>query len=201
MATTDDFVEREITNEITTISLWMAERRLLYEYPDHAPEAFGTYDETHIPMIQKGIIGELTTFDYFHSKLNEEFALDPPETRWEAVKDRLCLQNHVGCFDKGSDLTIGEKQVDVKTYFERDLTIPQMLNYNLFVSRNEVQCKNAADYYIQAFFTPDDTIVLAGCHDGLPQNIRYNIPTPAYYCPVPELMPVAALIPILLEPR
>ena len=92
MATVNDFIERPITTDITTISLWMAKRRLLYEYPGHAPEAFGEYDESHIPNIQKGIIGELITFDYLHTKLDEMFGRLPPAQRWDAVEDRLCLQ-------------------------------------------------------------------------------------------------------------
>lgn len=64
MVTIHECVECPITDEINTISLWMAERRILYEYPGHDPDAFGAYDESHIPSIQKGIIGELITFDY-----------------------------------------------------------------------------------------------------------------------------------------
>jgi hypothetical protein len=200
MATINEFVELTITDEINTISLWMAERRLLYEYPHHGSEkSFGPYDETHISNIQKGIIGELITFDYLHTKLHEEFGELPWENRWEAVKDRLCLQNHVGCFDEGSDLTIGDKAIDVKTYHDRILTKEQMINYNLFVNVKEVRGKDPADFYIQAFFTPDDTIVLAGCHRGLPEYIRYNIPEPAHACPVGDLEPIAILEVLLLE--
>ena len=201
MATINDFVELEITDDITTISHWMAERRILYEYPHHGPETFGAYDESHIPNIQKGIIGELITFDYLHTKLDAEFGSLPWENRWEAVKDRLCLQNHVGCFDEGSDITIGDKAIDVKTYHERTLTKEQMINYNLFVNVKEVRGKDPADFYIQAFFTPDDTIVLAGCHRGLPGHIRYNIPEPAHACPVPDLEPISILEELLLETR
>lgn len=200
MASINEFVELEITDEIKTISRWMAERRILYEYPHHgSEEAFGKYDDTHIPNIQKGIIGELITFDYLHTQLDEEFGEFPWENRWEAVKDRLCLQNHVGCFDEGSDLTIGDKAVDVKTYHDRILTKEQMINYNLFVNVKEVRGKDPADFYIQAFFTPDGTIVLAGCHRGLPENIRYDIPEAAHACPVRNLEPIAILEALLLE--
>ena len=177
----------------------MAERRLLYEYPHYGSNAFGPYDEGHISNIQKGIIGELITFDYFHTKIDEEFGELPWENRWEVVKDRLCLQNHVGCFDEGSDLTIGEKTIDVKTYHDRILTIEQMIRYNLFINVKEVRGKEPADYYIQAFFTPDNTIALAGCHQGLPEDIRYNIPEPAYACPVGDLEPIRILEELLLE--
>lgn len=199
MATINHFVERTITAEISTISRWIAERRILYEYPHYGSKTFGKYDDTHIPVIQKGIIGELITFDYLHTKLDEKFGMLPWENRWEVVKDRLCLQNHIGCFDEGSDLTIGEKAIDVKTYHDRILTKEEMSSYNLLVNVKEVQGKDPADFYIQAFFTPDNTIVLAGCHQGLPQNIRYNLPEPAYACPVPNLDPIAILVDLLLE--
>ena len=199
MATVNDFVELEITNEIFTISHWMAERRILYEYPHYGSGTFGEYDESHIPNIRKGIIGELITFDYLHTKLAEEFGTLPWENRWEVVKDRLCLQNHVGCFDEGSDLTIREKTIDVKTYHEQEVTKEAMMRLNLFVNVKEVQGKEPADYYIQAFFTPHNTIVLAGCHQGLPQQIRRNIPEPAHACPVPNLKPIRILEELLLE--
>ena len=199
MVTINDFIELQITDDIATISLWMAKRRILYEYPGYAPAAFGEYDESHIPNIQKGIIGELITFDYLHTKLDEKFGRLHPAKRWRAVKDRLCLQNHIGCFDTGSDLTIREKTVDVKTYHERLLAKERMMNYNLFVSTKEVQGKDPADFYIQAFFTPDKKIVLAGCHPGLPQHIRDDLPTPAHACRIPDLMPIAILEDLLLE--
>ena len=199
MATIEEFVELPITDEINTISRWMAERRILYEYPHYGSKTFGEYDDTHIPNIQKGIIGELITFDYLHTKLDEEFGELPWENRWESVKDRLCLQNHVGCFDEGSDLTIGDEAVDVKTYHEKNPTKAEMMRLNLFVNVKEVRGKDPADFYIQAFFTPDGTIVLAGCHRGLPEDIRRNIPEPAYACPVRDLEPIAILEALLLE--
>ena len=114
-------------------------------------------DQTHLVHMMKATyqhpkrdIGELITFDYLHTNLKEEFGTLPWTNRWEAVKDRLCLQNHVGCFDKGSDLTIGEKTIDVKTYHDRILTKDQMIGYNLFVNVEEVKGKDPADYYIQA---------------------------------------------------
>ena len=199
MATINDFIERPITDEITTISHWMAERRILYEYPDYGPETFGAYDESHIPIIQNGIIGELITFDYLHAKLNEEFGSLPPSKRWRVVKDRLCLQNQIGSFDEGSDLTIRKKRIDVKTYNERKLTKERIMNYNLFVNVKEVKDKVPADFYIQAFFTPNNTIVLAGCHQGLPQQIRDDIPEDAYACSVRNLESITILEALLLE--
>ena len=198
MVTQADFIELPITDDISRISQWLAERRLIYEYPRHAPGAFGRYDESHIPIIRKGIIGELATFDYFHNILVNQYGNLPPDQRWAQVRDRLCLQNHVGCFDKGSDITIGDRAIDVKVYADRELATGQMLNYNLFVNVHEVQGKTPADFYIQAFFTPTNTIVLAGYHAGLPPDVRSDIPTPAYACPVRQLSPVLELTDILL---
>ncbi len=85
----------------------------------------------------------------------------------------------------------------MKVYVERELTRPQMMNYNLFVSVNEMRGKTPADIYIQAFLTPYNSIVLAGYHPGLPGNVRRNLPTPAYACPVPQLSPIAELTDVL----
>ena len=198
MASIAEFVELRITDEIETISLWMAKRRILYEFP-RGIKTFGPYDKSHIPTIQKGIIGELITFDYLHTKLDEAFGELPWENRWESVKDRLCLQNHVGCFDEGWDLTIRDKAIDVKTYHRGNPTKSEMMRLNLFVNVEEMQGKDEADFYIQAFFTPDGTIVLAGCHRGLPEYIRTDIPEPAHACPVRDLEPIAVLEALLLE--
>lgn len=144
----------------------------------------------------------LHTFDYLHSQLNENFGTLPLTERWNVVKDRLCLQNHIGCFDEGSDLTIKDKTVDVKTYHERYLTKEQIIQrpYNLFVNVREVQRRReATDFYIQTFPTPTNTLILAGCHQGLPSQIRRNLPSPAYACPVPNLMPISVLVDLLLD--
>ena len=203
MATIEEFVELQITDEINTISLWMAERRILYEYPHHGSNTFGEYNETHIPVIQKGIIGELITFNYFHTKLDEKFGKLPWENRWESVRDRLCLQNHIGSFDTGSDLTIRGKTIDVKTYHKDKPTRARMLTLNLLVNVNEVKRKDPADladFYIQAFFpsAPNNTIILAGCHQGLPEHIGDKFPEPAHACRVSDLEPISFLEALLL---
>ena len=201
MATINEFVELEITDDVSTISRWMAERRILYEYPHHGSKTFGAYDKRHIPVIQEGIIGELITFDYLHTQLNERFGELPWENRWKAVKDRLCLQNQIGRFDTGYDLTIKGETIDVKTYHRERPTKKEMMRLNLLVNVNEVKNKPQADFYIQAFFTPapNNTIILAGCHRKLPRNIRTNLPEDAYACLVSDLEPISVLVDLLLE--
>ena len=203
MVTINDFIQLQITDDIATISLWMAKRRILYEYPHHGGEAFGEYDESHIPNIQKGIIGELIPFDYLHTTLDQQFGTLDPKQRWRAVEGRLCLQNQIGRFDKGYDLTVIGKTIDVKTYHKDKPTRARMLTLNLLVNVNEVKGKTPADYYIQAFFTPNNTIVLAGCHQGLPKDIKRkgidrNIRSDAYACRVSNLMPMTTLVDLLL---
>ena len=196
MVTINDFIEIPITVEITRISHWIAEHRVLYEFPGHAPGA--EYDRNHIINIQKGTIAELTTFHYFHSILDEQFGKLHYRQRWRAVQDRLCLQNHIGCFDKGSDFTIKDNTIDIKVYNE-PLQKEQITSYNLFIGVREAESIPPADFYIQAFFTLNDTLILAGYHRGLPKQIRYNIPTPAHFCPVRNLEPMRTLIRLLLE--
>lgn len=199
MVTIYDLVELQITKEVDIMSLWMAQRRILYEYPEHDPETFGEYDKTHIPVIQKGIIGELLTFDYLHTKLKEKFGELDPSERWKAVRDKLCLENKIGDFDTGYDLTIKTKTIDVKTYHKGRPTKDEMMGLNLLVNVQEVKNKPSADFYIQTFFTPSNSIVLAGCHQGLPPNIGYRFPSPAYACLVRNLKPISTLVELLLE--
>ena len=196
MATLNDFVEIPISDDILRISAWIAAHRVLYEYPGHAPDA--EFDHNHKINIQKGTIAELTTFKYFHNFLENKFGRLDYRERWRAVQDRLCLMNHVGCFDKGSDLTIKKQTVDIKVY-NPPLTKERMLRYNLFIGVRETSDTiPPADVYIQAFYTPQNTLVLAGYHEGLPEPIKYDIPTPAHFCPVRDLKPISELVRLLL---
>ena len=200
MVTIDDFIEIPFTDEIIKISRWIAERRVLYEYPGHAPDS--ERDENHIINIQKGTIAELTTFDYFHKILEREFGALDPEARWKVVQDKLCLQNQIGGFDKGSDLIINKKTVDIKIYNTR-VTKQRMMGLNLFIAIRDMEVMPPADFYIQSFFTqtPNNVVVLAGYHEGLPVPTKYNnIPTPAHFCPVPDLKPISELVELLLDP-
>lgn len=196
MATLRDFVGIPITDEIMGISRWIAERRVLYEFPGHAPDA--EHDENHITNIQKGTIAELATFDYLHNFLDNKFRTLNYRDRWRAVQDRLCLLNHVGCFDEGSDLTIKKKSVDIKVYNE-PLPKERMLRLNLLIGVRDSEEMPPADLYIQAFFTHNNTVILSGYHEGLPEPIRYNIPTPAHYCPVRDLKPISDLVQMVLS--
>ena len=197
MATIDDFVEIPISDEIIRISGWIAAHRVLYEYPGHAPDA--QFDHNHAANIQKGTIAELTTFKYFHDFLDNKFGMLNYRERWRAVQDRLCLMNHVGCFDKGSDLTIKKQTVDIKVY-NPPLPKERMIRYNLFIGVRETSDTiPPADFYIQAFYTPQNTLVLAGYHEGLPEPIKYDIPTPAHFCPVRDLKPISELVRLILS--
>ena len=197
MATLNDFVEIPITDEIITISDWIAPRRVLYEYPGHAPDA--EFDPNHEVNIQKGTVAELATFDYFHGFLNRRFRMLNYRERWRAVQDRLCLINHIGCFDKGSDLTIKKKTVDVKVY-NTPVLKESIIGLNLLVGVRETSDTiPPADFYIQAFFTPNNTVVLSGYHEGLPEYIRYNLPKAAHTCPVRNLKPISELVRLILS--
>ena len=198
MVTIDDFIDIPFTDEIIRISRWIAERRVLYEFPGHAPDS--EHDENHIINIQKGTIAELTTFDYFHRILEEKFGTLDSAARWKVVQDKLCLQNQIGGFDKGSDLIINKKTVDIKIYNTR-VTKQRMMELNLFIAIRDMEVMPPADFYIQAFFTktPNNIVVLAGYHEGLPEPIKYGIPTPAHFCPVPDLKPISDLVKLLLS--
>lgn len=192
-----DFIEIPITDDIIAISQWIAERRVLYEFPGHAPDS--EQDQNHIQNIQNGTIAELITFDYFHEKLNSKFGKLPYNKRWKAVEGRLCLQNQIGVFDKGSDLIINKNTVDIKIY-NVPVTKQRMMELNFLIAVRDMEKMPPADFYIQAFFTLDERIVvLAGYHKGLPKDIGYKFPTPGYFCPVPKLEPISDLVELLLN--
>ena len=196
MATINDFIEIPITVKIQAISYWIAERRVLYEYPGYTPESED--DSNHIVNIQKGTIAELVTFDYLHKILYDKYSHLNQKSRWKALQNRLCLLNHIGCFDKGSDLTIRGQTIDIKVY-NKPLLKEQISRYNLFIAKWNSDEILPAKFYIQAFFSQNNTIILAGYHEGLPNKITYKTHKPSYICPVKDLEPIKDLIDLLLE--
>ena len=196
MATLNDFVEIQILDDIEKISAWIAAHRILYEFPGHAPDS--EIDQNHEINIQKGTIAELTAFKYFHDLLNSKFGNLNYNARWQAVQDRLCIINHIGCFDKGLDFTIKEKTVDIKVY-NQPVAKNRIVNLNLFIGVRETEIMPEADLYIQAFYTLRNTLILAGYHEGLPEQIRYDIPQPAHFCPVKNLKPISDLVRLILS--
>ena len=187
-----DYVVIPVTPEMVRIARWFAERRILYEYPGHDPRVFGDYGEGQIGTITQGIIAELAVFDYLHGGLVAAFGhLDPME-RNKAVEGRLSTDIVVGRYDRGHDIQVVGRSLDVKAYGTERVTHERIGQLNLLVNANEIATREASDYYVQAFFTTDNEIVLAGFHEGLPPyNERF--PSPAYACRVPDLRPMAEL--------
>lgn len=200
MATETDFVDIDCAGDMQIISRWFAERRILYEYPEHDRNVFGSYDEQHIGVIQRGILGELAVFQYLHEHLLERYGDYQPEQRHNLVRDKLCLRATLGCFDPGIDMTVGNFKVDVKSYATALIDRERILTLNLLINRNQLVGHDPADIYVQTFFTADTNVVLAGWYNhkyhGLPR-LNHNLPSPAYACPVRDLDPMSTLIQLM----
>lgn len=192
MPTPDEFVNIGLTDALEITARWFAERRILYEFPGHDRRVFGEYGDDHVDTIQRGIIGELAVFSYLHEALNERYGEQDPRVRHNNVRERLSLDITVGRFDPGYDLTLMGRTLDVKSYATADVEPGIIPRRNLLVNEREVANRPAADLYVQVFFTTDHRIVLAGYHEGLPPLNR-NFPSPAYACPVPNLLPMVNL--------
>lgn len=193
-----DYVIMLVTNEMVTIAQWFARRRILYEYPEHDQEVFGDYSEGQVRTITQGIIAELAVFDYLHDGLAEAFGDLHPLQRNRVVEGRLSMNIIVGRYDPGHDVQVMNQSLDVKSYGTERVSLQRIGELNLLVNANQVEGREISDYYVQAFFTPDGRIVLAGYHAGLPPyNERF--PSPAYACPVRDLRPMADLRRLLTE--
>ena len=187
-----DYIIMPVTEEMVTIARWFAQRRILYEYPEHDQRVFGDYGEGQVGTIAQGLIAELAVFDYLHDGLVEAFGDLDPVQRNQVVAGRLSTNIIVGRYDPGHDVQVVNRSLDVKSYGTERVSLERIGQLNLLINANQAAGREVSDYYVQAFFTLDDQIVLAGYHEGLPPyNPRF--PSPAYACRVADLRPMAAL--------
>lgn len=158
----------------------------------HDSRVFGDYGPQQVQTIQRGIMGEMAVFQYLHGALEERYGAQEPRIRSDSVRDRLALNITLGRFDPGYDLTLMGRTVDVKAYGTPLVDPARIPSFNLLVNQQEVARRQPADLYVQVFFTTTAQVLLAGYYEGLPPLSR-NFPSPAYACPVPELLPMANL--------
>lgn len=200
MPAASEYVIVNPSDDIVTIAQWFADRRILYEYPDHDPKTFGEYGPDHVTTIRRGIIAELTVFSYLHEALREQHGDKTPRDRQASVRNKLALYITLGRSDEGFDLTVAGYTVDVKVYGTQLVAYDKIPGLNLLVNRNELANQTAADLYVQAFITTDKKVVLAGYHEGLPPlNTSGRFPSQAYACPVPDLLPMANLRQLVID--
>lgn len=188
----NEYFTTPVSPEMLDIAKWVAARRILYEYPGHDPQVFGDYGAGHTGTIVQSLLAEMATFDYLHDELVATFGCLAPRDRNQAVANRLSMGIIVGRYDSGHDLQVVQRTLDVKSYGTRKVDPQEIGGLNLLVNANEVATRPPSDLYVQAFFTTDDNIVLAGYHQGLPP-LNPNFPSPAHACPVPDLSPMAEL--------
>lgn len=187
-----EYVTVPVSSSMTEIALWLAKRRIVYEYPMHDPQVFRDYGEDHVETITRSLIAELVVFDYLHTGLAEALKGMEPAQRNTMAMNRLSIGIIVGDYDSGHDLKVLGKTLDVKCYGTRQVSVEQISKLNLLINVNEVSGRQKSDLYAQVFFTHAKEAVIAGYHEGLPPR-NNNFPSPAYACPVAELQPIEKL--------
>lgn len=198
MPNPDAFIQVPISAELDTTAQWFAERRILFEYPGHDRQVFGDYGPAHVRTIKRGILGELTVFQYLHDALQERHGNLSPAARSQRVRDKVCLHTTLGCFDAGYDLTVAGQSLDVKVYATSLVEPARIPTLNLLVNEQEIAGRQPADLYVQVFFTGERHLVLAGYSEGLPP-LNPNFPSPAYARRVTDLLPMANLRQLVLR--
>lgn len=192
MVTIDDFVQIPVTDEMLRTAEYLSNWRLLFEYPRRG---YGVYGPEHLPNLVNGYLGEFAFFQFLHNHLQEKVQELSAKERYETVKGRLEYKLVIGTTQSDYDFRVGAKTVEVKTYGTRVLhSVDECLKYNLFVDLDQ---SSNADIYVQTFIVDEGKgkiVILAGFHEGKPQNINRNIPNPAHSCPVPQLQPIVKLL-------
>jgi hypothetical protein len=183
-----------ISEKMDLIATYLAEKRMLFEYPR---QGYGNYNTRGIDNIKAGILGELAFLEYAIQWIEEKFGSYKAEERWRKLKDiGFCYLNIVGVFDDGFEFKLGNKTVDIKNYGTRKISKDQIFEYkfksgrvgplNLLIDANQ---SSKADIYIQVFQGNENDIYLAGFCDKLPP-VNYGFPQPAHQCPITDLNPM-----------
>lgn len=168
--------DREITAE------YFARRRLIFEYPR---PGYGSYDESHLPSIASGYLGELAFLEFVTDKFKDEFK--DTDSYWEAVKEKYEFTFHllIGDYDKGFEFLFGDISIDVKTYGTQKVSVERIFSKPLHLFIDATQSKNA-NIYVQSFLLDDGSVCLAGYHLGLPPIATW-MPKRAHCAAVPDL--------------
>jgi len=199
----EDLVIIKKTKEMDVTAEYLANKRILFEYPRKGYEQYG---KSHISKIKTGILGELAVLEYLINYLNEKYGAIDPIKRWQILhtKVRFSYLIMVGKFDGGHEFKIGKQKpilFDVKTYHDNQVTASQIFYglknnklkpqpLNLFIDKDQ---NSKANIYIQTFINQSGDIILAGFNKGIPQLATW-MPNPAYAKSVPELEPMKDLL-------
>lgn len=197
MATSKDYIKCTLSKEIRTVANYIARARILYEYPGHNPEAYGSYDDSHIKTIEKGLLAELALFEYFHCEMEKMCGRFLPPTRYEEIRNKFRYQITIGKPETEYEFLLRDKTLDVKSYGTKIVELERIEQLRLLVSKKQLGEKKPADIYVQAFFVDECTVVFAGYHKNLPEHIETNLQDPAYACYTSDLCPMTDLVELL----
>lgn len=184
-------IEVPVTEHILASAEYFAHHRLLYEFPRCG---YGSYDESHLPNLINGYLGEFAFMEYIHSVLDALTQRIPPAQRHILLRDVFEYRLVIGSPYSAYDFRLLGRSVEVKTYGTRYVrSYRECLSYRLLV---DCEQGTNADIYVQCFVVGDScprSVILAGVHFGLPNRIDRALPKPAHYCPVKELRDMSVL--------
>ena len=210
-----DLVKVSIMPKMEQTASFLAEIRLLYEYPR---KGYGKYQiESHLKNLENGYLAELAFLKLITDRikgkyrqqiieLNQEYSEDKAKVLFDSINnEKFAYMLVIGQPDEGYDFKIKQFLIDIKTY-GTDYIISKENRYFTQNKKNEIlelnllidarQGKkwenNSEIIFIQSFIELDsqnkkkENVIFAGYHKGLP---KYNdkFPNPAYACKVREL--------------
>ena len=141
-----DYIIMPVTEEMVTIARRFAQRRILYEYPEHDQRVFGDYGEGQVGTIAQGLIAELAVFDYLHDSLVEAFGDLNPVQRNQVVAGRLSTNIIVGRYDPGHNVQVVKRSLDVKSYGTERVSLQRIGQLNLLINANQAAGREVSDY-------------------------------------------------------
>lgn len=222
MATYKDFEIVPISPEMKQTASFLANERLLYEFPR---KGYGQYQKsTHLENIKNGYLGELAFLKLITNKLRSKYSGQiselsrnySPEAAsnlFKSIKnEKFAYILTIGQPDEGYDFKKDNLLIDIKTYgtdyivrkgnkYYAQKSNKEIVNLNLLIDKRQGQkWKGKSEIiFIQAFIEASSrdnskrNVIFAGYHQGLPElNERFR--NPAYACEVTKVEPMKVLL-------
>jgi hypothetical protein len=216
----DKFLIIPITSEMIITANFLAQQRLLYEFPR---TGYGQYqNNSHLENIRNGYLGELGFLKLMTDririkynndivKLNKNYDKYLSKKIFNNIKnEQFAYEAIIGQTDNGYDFKKNDYLIDIKTYGTRYLeknnntynligSNKNINELNLYIDKRQGEKwkNNKKIIFIQAFIENNlKNIIYSGFHIGLP-NLDETAKNPAYACLVKYLKPMNNLFELL----
>jgi len=212
----NEYIVVEIDDKILQTARFLAEQRLLYEYPR---QGYGHYQHNkHLENLINGYLGELGFLKMMTQKIKEKYISKiqilqqsynstlAKEIYDNIKNEKFSYEAIIGQTDKGYDFKKDNILIDIKTYGtgyvrknsdgkyyllsgNRQKPIEKL---NLLIDQRQGKkwIDNNDIIFVQAFIELQEhkciNIIYAGYHQGLPL-LNTNFPQPAYACNIQNL--------------